>query len=213
MGSEMCIRDRSTDNKTKYKDPVVIGISGASGSILAKKTIDILLDKDIPVVATCSSAARMVWQEEMDESFQSTVSRWRENPNFSFYMTGDLKSPIASGTTPTLGMIVTPCSTATVGAIAHGISSNLLQRAADVSIKEGRKLVLVPRETPLSAIHLENMLSLARIGVTILPPEPAFYLRQQNMEDIVDYLVAKSIDALGLPGFMEDRLRYDRRTD
>ncbi|MBH42888.1 MAG: UbiX family flavin prenyltransferase [Dehalococcoidia bacterium] len=203
----------STDNKTKYKDPVVIGISGASGSILAKKTIDILLDKDIPVVATCSSAARMVWQEEMDESFQSTVSRWRENPNFSFYMTGDLKSPIASGTTPTLGMIVTPCSTATVGAIAHGISSNLLQRAADVSIKEGRKLVLVPRETPLSAIHLENMLSLARIGVTILPPEPAFYLRQQNMEDIVDYLVAKSIDALGLPGFMEDRLRYDRRTD
>ena len=203
----------STDNKTKYKDPVVIGISGASGSILAKKTIDILLDKDIPVVATCSSAARMVWQEEMDESFQSTVSRWRENPNFSFYMTGDLKSPIASGTTPTLGMIVTPCSTATVGAIAHGISSNLLQRAADVSIKEGRKLVLVPRETPLSTIHLENMLSLARIGVTILPPEPAFYLRQQNMEDIVDYLVAKSIDALGLPGFMEDRLRYDRRTD
>ena len=73
--------------------------------------------------------------------------------------------------------------------------------------------MLVPRETPLSAIHLENMLSLARIGVTILPPEPAFYLRQQNMEDIVDYLVAKSIDALGLPGFMEDRLRYDRRTD
>ena len=203
----------STDNKTKYKDPVVIGISGASGSILAKKTIDILLDKDIPVVATCSSAARMVWQEEMDESFQSTVSRWRENPNFSFYMTGDIKSTIASGTTPTLGMIVTPCSTATVGAIAHGISSNLLQRAADVSIKEGRKLVLVPRETPLSAIHLEIMLSLARIGVTILPPEPAFYLRQQNMEDIVDYLVAKSIDALGLPGFMEDRLRYDRRTD
>ena len=203
----------STDNKTKYKDPVVIGISGASGSILAKQTIDILLDKYIPVVATCSSAARMVWQEEMDESFQSTVSRWRENPNFSFYMTGDLKSPIASGTTPTLGMIVTPCSTATVGAIAHGISSNLLQRAADVSIEEGRKLVLVPRETPLSAIHLENMLSLARIGVTILPPEPAFYLRQQNMEDIVDYLVAKSIDALGLPGFMEDRLRYDRRTD
>ncbi len=203
----------SNPDNARYKDPVVIGISGASGSILAKKTIDKLLDNDIPVVATCSSAARMVWQEEMDEAFQTTVAKWREYPNFDFYMTGDLKAPIASGTTSTLGMIVTPCSTSTVGAIAHGISSNLLQRAADVSIKEGRKLVLVPRETPLSSIHLENMLALSRIGVTILPPEPAFYLRQQDIGDIVDYIVAKSIDALGLPGFMEDRLRYERRTD
>ena len=116
----------------------------------------------------------------MDESFQATVSKWREYPNFNFYMTGDLKAPIASGTTPTLGMIITPCSTSTVGAIAHGISSNLLQRAADVSIKEGRKLVLVPRETPLSPIHLENMLALSRIGVTILPPEPAFWPAAQK---------------------------------
>jgi 4-hydroxy-3-polyprenylbenzoate decarboxylase len=197
----------------KNIDPVVVGISGASGSILAKRTIDVLLNKQIPVIATCSSAARMVWQEEMDETLQSSIARWKEYPEFSFHVTGDLKAPIASGTTPTLGMIVTPCSTATVAAIAHGISSNLLQRAADVCIKEGRKLVLVPRETPLSAIHLENMLKLAKLGVTILPPEPAFYLRPKNTDDIVDYLVAKTIDSLGLPGFMEDKLRYDRRTD
>ena len=193
--------------------PVVVGISGASGSILAKRTIDALLNRQIPVIATCSAAGRMVWQEEMDETLQSSIARWKEYPEFSFHVAGDLKAPIASGTTPTLGMIVTPCSTATVAAIAHGISSNLLQRAADVCIKEGRKLVLVPRETPLSAIHLENMLTLSKLGVTILPPEPAFYLRPKSTEDIVDYVVAKTIDALGLPGFMEDRLRYDRRTD
>ena len=106
-----------------------------------------------------------------------------------------------------------PCSTGTVAAIAHGLSANLLQRAADVCLKERHRLVLVPRETPLSPIHLENMLSLARLGVTILPPAPAFYLRPKSVEDIVDYVVAKALDALGLDGFMGDRMRYQRRSE
>ena len=194
-------------------DPVVIGISGASGSILAKRAIGALLERDVPVIATCTSAARMVWQEEMDESFGSSLAQWQESPNFSYYPIGDLKAPIASGTTRIAGMVVIPCSTGTIAAIAHGISTNLLQRAADVCLKERHRLVLVPRETPLSPIHLENMLSLARLGVTVLPPEPAFYLRPKSVEDIVDYVVAKALDALGLEGFMGDRMRYQRRSE
>ena len=194
-------------------DPVVVGISGASGSILAKRTIGALLERDVPVIATCTSAARMVWQEEMDESFGSSLAQWQESPNFSYYPIGDLKAPVASGTTRIAGMVVIPCSTGTVAAIAHGISTNLLQRAADVCLKERHRLVLVPRETPLSPIHLENMLSLARLGVTILPPAPAFYLRPKSVEDIVDYVVAKALDALGLDGFMGDRMRYQRRSE
>jgi 4-hydroxy-3-polyprenylbenzoate decarboxylase len=194
-------------------DPVVIGISGASGSILAKRAIGALLERDVPVIATCTSAARMVWQEEMDESFGSSLAQWQESPNFSYYPIGDLKAPIASGTTRIAGMVVIPCSTGTVAAIAHGISTNLLQRAADVCLKERHRLVLVPRETPLSPIHLENMLSLARLGVTVLPPEPAFYLRPKSVEDIVDYVVAKALDALGLDDFMGDRMRYQRRSE
>ena len=194
-------------------DPVVVGISGASGSILAKRAIGTLLERDVPVIATCTSAARMVWQEEMEESFGSSLAQWQESPNFSYYPIGDLKAPVASGTTRIAGMVVIPCSTGTVAAIAHGISTNLLQRAADVCLKERHRLVLVPRETPLSPIHLENMLSLARLGVTILPPEPAFYLRPKSVEDIVDYVVAKALDALGLDGFMGDRMRYQRRSE
>ena len=194
-------------------DPVVVGISGASGSVMARRTIEALLEREMPVIATCSTAARMVWQEEMDEPFGAALARWHESPNFTYYAIGDLKAPIASGTIPTSGMLVIPCSTGTVAAIAHGLSSNLLQRSADVCLKEGRKLVLVPRETPLSPIHLENMLALARLGVTILPPEPAFYLRHASVDDIVDYVVAKALGALGLPGFMDERMRYQRRSE
>ena len=194
-------------------DPVVVGISGASGSILAQRAIEALLNRDIPVIATCSSAARMVWQEEMDETFGSTLARWHESPHFTYCPIGDLKAPIASGTTPTSGMMVIPCSTGTLAAIAHGLSTNLLQRAADVCIKEKKRLVVVPRETPLSTIHLENMLALSRMGVTVLPPAPAFYLHPTSVEDIVDYIVGKALNALGLDEFMDGRLRYQRRSD
>ena len=114
---------------------------------------------------------------------------------------------------PTSGMIITPCSVGTLAAIANGLSSNLLQRSADVCIKEKRKLILVPRETPLSSIHLENMLRVSNLGVAILPPVPAFYLKPRSVEDIVEYIVAKTIDSLGLLGFMNEELRYQRSTE
>ena len=192
-----------------HTQPVVIGITGASGSVLARTAIDRLLAMDVPVIATASSAARMVWQEEMDESFGAALERWSASDGFAYYAAADLRAPIASGTFPTLGMAVVPCSMATVAAISHGLSDNLVRRAADVCLKERRPLVLVPRETPLNAIHLENMAALARLGVTILPPEPPFYLAPKTIEDVIEFVVQRTLAALGIIAELPDGLRYE----
>ena len=187
----------------------MIGISGASGSPLAGATIDRLLDMDLAVIATASAAARMVWREEMDESFGEAVERWVDSGNFTYHAIGDMAAPIASGTFPAAGMAVVPCSMATVAAIANGLSDNLLRRAADVCLKERRPLVLVPRETPLNAIHLENMASLARLGATILSPQPAFYLRPESIGDVVDFVAERTLMALGVTDALPENMRYE----
>ena len=199
------------DGQPNHKSPVVVGITGASGVVLARSTIDLLLSMELPVVATASSAGRMVWREEMDESFGDALERWVDSGHFTYYAIGDLATPIASGTFPTLGMAVVPCSMGTLAAISRGLADNLLRRAADVCLKERRPLVLVPRETPLNAIHLENMASLARLGVTILPPVPAFYLRQQSVDDVVEFVSHRTVMALGLIDSLPDGMRYEGR--
>ena len=190
-------------------DPVVIGMTGASGADLGRKTVDKLLFMDVPVILTISSAARIVWQEEIDESFGVTLERWSENEMFTYHANGDMKAPIASGTFPTLGMAIIPCSMASISAISHGLSDNLIRRSADVCIKEKRPLTLVPRETPLSAIHLENMASLTRLGVTILPPNPPFYLKPQTIEDIVSFFVERTIMSLGINSRLPFNMQYN----
>ncbi len=194
-------------------DPIVVGVTGGSGTVLAQRAVDELLARQIPVALVCSAAGRMVWQEEMDEPFGAALERWHRSPHFTSYAIGEMKAPIASGTFATGGMVILPCSMTTLAAIAHGFSDNLIRRAADVTIKEGRKLVLVPRETPLSAIHLENMLTLVRLGAVVLPPEPAFYLRPQSMDDVVAFLVGRALHALGVPDALPDHLRYQRRSE
>ena len=193
--------------------PVVIGITGASGALLARSTIELLLEMDLPVVGTASPAARMVWREEMDESFGVALERWTDTGLFTFYSIGDLRAPIASGSFPTRGMAVVPCSMASVAAIAHGMADNLLRRHADVCIKERRPLVVVPRETPLSAIHLENLAALARLGVTVLSPEPAFYLKPQTVDEVVDFMARRTVLALGLTDSLPDGMRYEGPAD
>ena len=189
--------------------PVVVGITGASGSALADAVIDRLLAMRVPVVATASSAARMVWREEMDESFGAALERWDAGGTFTFHQVGDLRAPIASGTYPTLGMVIVPCSMATAAAVAHGLADNLVRRAADVCIKERRPLVIVPRESPLSAIHLRNLAELAQLGATILPPEPAFYLRQRTIDDVVEFVAQRVLAALGATDALPPDMRYE----
>ena len=194
-------------------NPVVVGISGASGSVLAHRTVDELLQRRVPTQVVCSNAARMVWQEELGLSFNETLSAWQEDPHFTFHPLNDLRAPIASGTYPTAGMVVVPCSMNSIASIAHGISGNLLTRAADVCLKERRRLVIVPRETHLHSIHLENMLTLSRIGAVILPPEPAFYLKPQSVADIVEFVVGRILVALGIDDMLPQDLQYRDRAD
>ena len=195
--------------QTARRLPVIVGISGASGSAIASGLIDALLNINMPVIATASPAARMVWQQEMNASFGEALENWRASSNFVYYSPADIQAPIASGTFPSLGMAIVPCSMATVAAIAHGFSDNLIRRAADVCIKERRPLTIVPRETPLSAIHLENMAALARLGVTVLPPEPPFYLKPNTLDDVVDYIVQKTLASLGLIKELPANMQYD----
>ena len=188
--------------------PIIVGISGASGAILARATVEELLHRKVPTIVVCTNAARLVWQEELEESFTETLSRWREHPHFRYYQPGDLRASIASGTYATGGMVIVPCSMNSVAALSHGLAHNLLLRAADVCLKERRRLVLVPRETPLHATHLENMLALSRAGAVILPPEPAFYLRPQGVEDIARFVAQRALVALGVAEELPPDLQY-----
>ena len=122
----------------------------------------------------------------------------QEGGELHAYAQEDWFSPLASGSHAPDALVICPCSGGSLAAIAQGVSNNLIERAADVMLKEGKKLILVPRETPLSAIHLENMLKLARLGVCILPASPGFYQRPQGIEDLVDFVVARILDQLGL---------------
>jgi 4-hydroxy-3-polyprenylbenzoate decarboxylase len=189
-------------------NPVVVGISGASGSMMALATVEELLRRDTPTALVCSNAGRLVWQEELDVSFTETLAVWQEHPKFTFYPINDLRAPIASGTYPTSGMVMVPASMNSIASVANGLSSNLLLRAADVCLKENRRLVLVPRESPVHSIHLENMLKLARMGAVVLPPEPAFYLKPQSVEDVVRFVVGRIMVALNIDEALPNDLQY-----
>ncbi|MEC8911212.1 MAG: UbiX family flavin prenyltransferase [Chloroflexota bacterium] len=186
----------------------MVGISGASGAVMARATVDELLRRDISTVALCSNAGRLVWQEELGENYNETLVEWQEHPSFAHYPINELRAPVASGTYPTAGMVIVPASMNSIASLAGGLSGNLLLRSADVCLKERRPLVLVPRETPLHSIHLENMLTLSRMGAIVIPPEPAFYLDPQGINDIVDFVVARILVALGVDRNMPGDLQY-----
>ena len=197
-------------NTTEVDDrPVVVGVTGASGAVLAQHTIDALLQEGMPVIASASRAARMVWSQEMSESFGAAMERWHDSGAFTYHSPSELAAPIASGTFPTRGMVIVPCSMATAAAVANGLSDNLIRRAADVTIKERRPLVIVPRESPLSAIHLRNLTTLAEVGAIVIPPEPAFYLGQQTIEDVAEFVAQRALVALGVRSELPEGLRYE----
>jgi 4-hydroxy-3-polyprenylbenzoate decarboxylase len=195
-------------SRTARKRPVIVGVTGASGHLLADLCAQQLLAYGYPLLVVCTGPGRRVWHEEMQEDFSAAVARWAARGNVTQYNVNDVGAPIASGGLATQGMVVVPCSMGTVSDVAVGSGENLLERAADVTLKEFRPLVLVPRETPLSAIHLENLLKLARLGVRIVPPMPAFYLRPKTMHEAVAQLVPRVLSALGIPEALDEPPAY-----
>ncbi|WP_427161572.1 flavin prenyltransferase UbiX [Aliinostoc sp. HNIBRCY26] len=193
---------------TNHSKPLIIGVSGASGLIYAVRTLKYLLEADYEVELVASKSSYMVWQAEQDIRMPPEPNQqeqfWREQAgvpqagNLRCHPWSNVGANIASGSFRTLGMIVIPCSMSTVAKLAVGLSSDLLERAADVHIKEGRKLVVVPRETPFSLIHLRNLTTLAETGVRIVPAIPAWYHNPQSIEDLVDFVVARALDQLDI---------------
>ena len=188
--------------------PVVVGITGASGHLLARRCVDKLIDYGYPILLVCTGPGARVWREELEEDFAQAVATWKGRGDVTQYNVNDVGAPIASGGLVTHAMLVAPASMGTLSGIATGAAGNLLERAADVTIKEYRPLVLVPRETPLSPIHLSNMLDLAKIGVRIVPPMPAFYLRPTTLEEIVAALVPRVLSALAIPEALNEPPAY-----
>lgn len=188
--------------------PLIIGVSGASGLIYAVRSLKYLLAAHHRVELVASKASYMVWQAETGIKMPASPTQqeqfWREQAGgvtggvLRCHPAGDVGANIASGSFRTLGMLVIPCSMSTVAKLANGLSSDLLERAADVQLKEGRKLVVVPRETPFSLIHLRNLTALAEAGGQVVPAIPAWYHQPRTIEDLVDFVVARSLDCFGL---------------
>ncbi len=164
---------------------------------------------DFAVLLASGASGCRVGGRSGREDFESTRAAWCATGQVRCYQPFDFSAPIASGSYPVSGMLVLPCSMSTVAAIASGASTNLVQRAADCVLKEGRRLVLVPRESPLSAIHLENLLKLARLGVRVVLPVPAFYTLPRGLDDVLDQMVGRTLEALGVPGALDERFVWE----
>src|SRR5258708_1301187 len=174
------------------------GSSGSGGGVRACRSVGGLGDLGIPMHITYTPACRQVWPDEIGRVLADDLADWKRRFGARVFNPDDFRAPMSSGSYRTAGMIVVPCSMRTVSAIASGASANLLERAADVVLKEHRPLVLVPRETPLSAIHLENLLKLARLGVHIVPPIPQFYLRPHSFKEVVESMARRALVSLGI---------------
>jgi 4-hydroxy-3-polyprenylbenzoate decarboxylase len=169
--------------------------------VYARRFLEVALQNQSDVELVVSAAGARVAQAELGLSYnRSALQSWLgpAAERVRLHPVEDIGARIASGSYPTVGMVIVPCSMGSVGRIAQGLSSNLIERAADVTLKERRPLVLVPRESPLSILHLENLLRLSRAGATVLPASPGFYARPQKIEDLVEFLVERIAQALGV---------------
>ena len=198
---------------------ITLAFTGASGMPYGLRLLECLLAAGRRVYLLYSPAAQIVAKQECDltlpaqprEATRVLAARYgARDGQLAVFGREDWMAPVASGSNPADAMAVCPCTMGTLGAIAHGLADNLIERAADVMLKERRPLVLVPRETPLSAIHLANMLTLAQAGAVILPPAPGFYARPQSVGDLVDFVVARVLDQLGVPHELGPRWGEER---
>lgn len=194
--------------------PVVLAITGASGAPYAVRLLEAIVDANRPVMLIVSAHGWRLLETEVGIGAQPQLreavgaaawDRW-----VTEYDNADRGAAPASGSSLTAGMVVCPCSMGTLSAISIGASRSLIERAADVTLKERRRLVLVPRETPLSAIHLQNMLRLSRAGAVVLPAAPGFYHRPAGIPDLIDFVVARVLDQLSIPHEIGARWRGER---
>jgi len=183
--------------------PVVVAITGASGAPYAVRLLDGLLAADRPVQLIVSKHGFRLMSTEMDigavDILRERLGANRWDRLVTVFDDADRGAAPASGSARNAGMVICPCSMGTLSAIAAGSSRSLVERAADVALKERRRLILVPRESPLSAIHLENMLRVTRAGAVVMPAAPGFYHKPKRIEDLVDFVVARVLDHLDVP--------------
>ena len=186
---------------------ITLAITGASGAQYGLRLLQCLLAADCKVYLLLSSAAEVVIRTETDLDLPQTVEHQQiflseifdaNEDQLQLLAKDDWFSPVASGSSSPSSMVICPASGGTLSAIAHGASNNLIERAADVALKERRQLILVPREAPYSAIHLENMLKLTQLGAMIIPASPGFYMQPQTINELIDFIVARILDQLGI---------------
>ncbi len=213
------------DNYLKL--PIIVALSGASGTVYGIRTLQFLLSNNYKVDLVISESASRVAKEEINlnlslepEILKEQVLSYLEESSgkklqrafLNVWKHNDIAASISSGSYRTLGMIIIPCSMGTIGAIASGTSDNLLTRAADVCLKERRKIVLVPREMPLSTIHLENMLKLSKMGAIIAPACPGFYHKPKELIESIDFVVGKALDLFGIEHSLFKRWKEESET-
>ncbi|MGR3220992.1 MAG: UbiX family flavin prenyltransferase [Candidatus Anammoxibacter sp.] len=187
--------------ETSETENIIVAITGASGVVYAQRLLQILSSKNINIHLVISEAAIEVIRHELGfkldiNNLDIKLLTGTNVDRISSYHIGDVNAPIISGLFKTIGMVIVPCSMNTLCSIASGIASNVICRAAGVTLKEGRKLVIVPREAPLSQIHLESMLKLSNAHACILPSMPGFYHNPKTIDDLIDFVVAKILDYL-----------------
>ena len=193
-----------TDNK--ISKVITVAVTGASGAPYAIQLLRSLFQAHVKVYLLLSSAAKVVINTELnlplpeDEHLKSFFLEYFDIPEqlLEVYGKDEWTAPVASGSNPAHAMVICPCSMGTLSAIAQGASNNLIERAADVMLKERRQLILLPREMPFSSIHLENMLKLSQMGVTIMPASPGFYHQPDSIDDMVNFVVARMLDHIGI---------------
>lgn len=202
---------------SEFNEKITIAITGASGAGYAMRLIECLVANNVQIYLLCSSAARVVLNTEIDvkipaspdaatdffiEKFQARVDQ------ITVFGKEQWFSPVASGSAAPKKMVICPCSTGTLAAITHGMSDNLIERAADVVIKERGQLILMVRESPFSTLHLQNMLALSQQGVTIMPAAPGFYHQPQSIDDLIDFMVGRVLDHLNIEQKIMPRWGY-----
>ena len=202
------------------RDAILVAMTGASGAAYGLRLIEVLLRAGRTAHVVLSGPGRTVVNTETTLRLGKSPAEIRrgllghlgldDDAPLRVFGTDDWFAPAASGSNPPAAVVVCPCTTGTLGAVAAGTSRNLIERACDVALKEGRRLVLVVRETPLSAVHLENMLRLARAGAVILPANPGFYHRPESVSDLVDFVVARVLDRIGVEHDLAPRWAGDR---